>query len=214
MGTTTNGALWALAHAERAALAEDLAALEPGQWRHQTLCGRWDVEQVVAHLIAAASLNQWQWLRSMLGARFNPGVHNQRRLQDHVGATPEETLDRFRTIVYSTTAPSSHTAAYLGEVLVHSQDIRLPLGLGRVPSVEALTPVAEFFARHDFAVDSKSNAAGFELRADDGPFAAGDGDLVTGTTLALVMAIAGRQAYLEDLEGPGVPALAARISGR
>jgi hypothetical protein len=39
--------LWALAHAERAALAEDLSGLSADQWRHGTLCGRWDVEEVV-----------------------------------------------------------------------------------------------------------------------------------------------------------------------
>jgi hypothetical protein len=54
--------LWPLAQAERAALAKDLAGLSAEQWRHDTLCGEWDVEQVVAHLTAAASLNQWQWL--------------------------------------------------------------------------------------------------------------------------------------------------------
>src|SRR5215475_6856424 len=59
--------LWSLVHAERAALALDLAGLGAGQWEHDTLCGEWDVEQVVAHLTAAASLNMWQWLRSMVG---------------------------------------------------------------------------------------------------------------------------------------------------
>jgi len=68
--------LWALAHAERAALAEDLSGLSHEQWRHRSLCGKWDVEEVVAHLIAAASLGQWKWLRSMIGARFRPAVHN------------------------------------------------------------------------------------------------------------------------------------------
>ena len=52
--------LWALVHAERAALADDLAGLDAEQWRHDTLCGEWDVEQVVAHLTAAASLSQRQ----------------------------------------------------------------------------------------------------------------------------------------------------------
>jgi len=97
--------LWALVHAERAALAKDLADLGADQWRHDTLCGEWDVEQVVAHLTAAASLNQWQWLGSMLAARFRPDVHNQRRLAEHCGATPAETLDRFRAVITSTTAP-------------------------------------------------------------------------------------------------------------
>src|ERR1044071_4050347 len=83
--------LWALAHAERAALARDLAGLTAEQWRHGTLCGEWDVEHVVAHLTAAASLNQWQWLRSMLAARFRPDVHNQRRLEEHRGSTPAAT---------------------------------------------------------------------------------------------------------------------------
>lgn len=204
--------LWPLVHAERAALAEELAGLGAERWRHDTLCGEWDVEQVVAHLTAAASLTQWRWLRSMLAARFRPEVHNQRRLAEHRGSTSAETLDRFRAVVTSTTAPSGHTPAYLGEVVVHAQDIRQPLGLARTPGVEALTPVADFFARRDFAVASRTRAAGLRLRADDGPFAAGDGPLVTGSTLALVMSMAGRVPYLAGLDGPGVPTLRSRLT--
>ena len=203
--------LWALAHAERAALAEDLSGLSPAQWRHSTLCGRWDVEEVVAHLTAAASLNQWKWLRSMLGARFRPDVHNQRRLVEHRGSTPAETLDRFRAVINSTTAPSAHTPAYLGEVVVHAQDIRHPLGLMRTPSVDALTPVATFFARRDFTVASHTHIADLQLQADDGPFVAGNGAMVTGSTLALVMSMAGRAAYLDELDGPGVQLLRSRL---
>jgi uncharacterized protein (TIGR03083 family) len=203
--------LWELAHAERAALAEDLAGLGAKEWRQDTLCGDWDVEQVVAHLTAAASLNQWRWLRSMLGARFRPAVHNERRLAEHRGSTPAETLDLFRAVISSTTAPSSHTPAYLGEVVVHAQDIRQPLGLARTPGVDALTPVAGFFARRDFTVASRTRVAGLRLQADDGPFAAGTGPLVTGSTLALVMSMAGRVPYLAGLDGPGVPALRSRL---
>jgi uncharacterized protein (TIGR03083 family) len=203
--------LWVLAHAERAGLAKDLAGLGAEQWRHDTLCGKWDVEQVVAHLTAAASLSQWRWLRSMLGARFRPDVHNQRRLAEHRGSTPAETLDRFRAVITSTTAPSSHTPAYLGEVVVHAQDIRQPLGLVRTPSVDALTPVADFFARRDFTVASRTHVADLQLRANDGPFATGTGPLVTGSTLALVMSMAGRVPYLAELDGPGVPTLRSRI---
>jgi uncharacterized protein (TIGR03083 family) len=205
--------LWALAHAERATLADDLSGLGAQQWRHGTLCGEWNVEEVVAHLTAAASLTQGKWLRSMVGARFRPAVHNQRRLAEHRGSKPAETLDRFRAIVDSTTAPSAHIPAYLGEVVVHAQDIRHPLGLTRTPSVDALTPVAEFFARRNFAVPSSSRVADLRLRADDGPFTAGSGPLVSGSTLALVMSMAGRGPYLDRLSGPGVQLLRARIDG-
>jgi uncharacterized protein (TIGR03083 family) len=203
--------LWALAHAERAALAEDLSGLSAEQWRHGTLCGRWDVEEVAAHLTAAASLNRWKWLRSMLGARLRPDVHNQRRLVEHRGSTPAETLDRFRAVITSTTAPSAHIPAYLGEVVVHAQDIRHSLGLTRTPSVDALTPVAAFFARRNFTVASGTRVAGLHLRADDGPFIAGSGSLVTGSTLALVMSMAGRVPYLDQLAGPGVQLLRSRV---
>ena len=211
MARTRYDHLWPLVRAERAALAEDLAGLGAEQWRHDTLCGKWDVEQVVAHLTAAASLNQWQWLRSMLGARFRPDVHNQRQLAEHCGSTPAATLDRFRAVVASTTAPSWHTAAYLGEVVVHAQDIRQPLGLVRTPSVDALTPVADFFARRDFTVASRTHVADLRLRADDGPFATGTGPLVTGSTLALVMSMAGRVSYVAQLDGPGLPTLRSRL---
>ena len=205
--------LWALVHAERAALAEDLAGLSPEQWREPSLCAGWTVEDVVAHLVAAASLTRWQWLRSMAGARLRPDLHNQRRLEEFRGADPAGTLARLRAVIGNTTAPSGHTPAYLGEVLVHAQDIRRPLGLLRTPSVDALTEVARFFSARNFAVDSRTAAAGLRLQADDGPFSAGTGPLVSGPTLALVMAMAGRCAYLEDLDGPGLPVLSGRIPG-
>jgi uncharacterized protein (TIGR03083 family) len=208
-----NDRLWALAHAERAALAEDLSGLSADQWRHGSLCRHWNVEQVVAHLTAAASLNQWQWLRSMLGARFRPDVHNQRRLTERCGQSPAETLDLFRAVVKNTTAPSGHVSAYLGEVVVHAQDIRQPLGIQRAPSVEAVTPVAEFFARRDFTVASRTHVAGLQVRSDDGLFVAGSGPLVTGSTLALVMSMAGRDVYLDELDGPGVEILRLRLQG-
>ncbi len=211
MAQSSDGRLWALAHAERAALVEDLASLAPEHWHRQTLCGQWNVEQAVAHLTAAASLNQWQWLRSMFGARFRPEVHNQRRLEENRGSTPAETLDRFRAVVDSSIAPSAHVPAYLGEVVVHAQDIRRPLGIPTSPSIDALTPVAEFYARRNFTVASRTHVAGLQLRADDGPFTAGTGPLVTGSTLALVMTMAGRIPYLDDLQGPGVPTLRSRL---
>lgn len=204
--------LWALAHAERAALAEDLSGLSATQWRHATLCGEWDVEQVVAHLTAAASVGQLQWLRSMLGARFRADVHNQRRLAEHRGSTPAETLERFRRIVPSTTSTFGPAAAWLGEVVVHAEDVRRPLGRHHDHPVDAVTAVAEFVASRDFTVPSRTLSAGLRLEAVDGPFATGSGPLVRGSTLALTMAMAGRGAFCADLDGDGVPELRDRVA--
>jgi uncharacterized protein (TIGR03083 family) len=204
--------LWSAAHAERAALADDLAGLDDAQWAQPTLCGQWDVEEVVAHLTAAASIGPLRWFASVLGTRFDFDLHNARRLAEHRGATPVETLERFRRVITSTTAPLGPTAAWLGEVIVHAQDIRRPLGLVHSPPVDAVTPVASFFARRDFTVAGRSAIEGLRLEATDGSFATGAGPLVSGTTLALTMAMAGRRVYCDDLVGPGVPELRARCS--
>lgn len=212
MVTYSEAELWGFVRTERASLAQDLRFLGESQWTNDTLCEQWNVQKVVAHLSAAASLNQWQWMKSMAGAGFRPAVHNQRRLKKHLGSEPKETLQHFEAVINSQVAPSKDTAAYLGEVLVHAQDIRRPLGIEREPSVAALTPVACFFATRNFAVSSRSVAAGLELSATDGEFHSGSGPLVSGPTLALVMVMAGRQVFLDALTGPGVEILRNRLA--
>jgi len=196
---------------EMAALADDLSALEPGQWRSPTLCADWDVEEVVAHLGGAASTTRWAWIRSMVAARFNPDVHNRRRLEAFRGATPQETLERFRR-VGPIASPIKPSPAGLGEVIVHAEDIRRPLGLRHDPDAAGLLAVARFFATKDFAVKSKTLVQGLALQATDADFRAGAGPEVSGPLLSLVLVMAGRAAFLPDLSGDGVPELSRRLS--
>lgn len=203
---------WEQVHAARRALADDLAGLTDDQWHHATLCPKWNVEDVVAHLAAAASVGFGAWLRSMLFAGLRPSVHNQRRLAEHRGATPEETLARFRAVIDSTVAPTSDIPAYLGEVLVHGEDIRGPLGFDAYDDVAAWTSVAEFYVARDFAVNSRTKARGLHLKATDGPFEAGTGPDVYGPTMAIVMTLAGRPDYLGELRGKGVAELDKRLA--
>lgn len=206
--------LWGALHAERAALVDDLTRLNASDWDRPTLCPEWNVEDVTAHLLAGTRTGRVAWLRSIIGARFNPDEHNRRLVARHLGANPAETLAGLRREVSSRTAASGHTAAWLGEVIVHAQDIRRPLGIATTPDVGAVVQVARFFASRDFAVPSRKTVTGLRLEADDAPFATGpvDGALIRGPVLALTMVMAGRAAYLADLQGPGVPTLAARLS--
>lgn len=202
----------AIQERELAALADDVSALDPQVWRASTLCADWDVEEVLAHLGAAATTTRWGWLRSMLGARFDADVHNRRRLEQFRGATPQETLERFRRIG-SITLPVASSPAGLGEVIVHAEDIRKPLGLHHVPDPAGLLAVARFFATKDFAVNSKTLVKGLALRATDADFREGSGPEVRGPLLSLVMVMAGRGAFLPELDGDGVAELSSRLSG-
>jgi uncharacterized protein (TIGR03083 family) len=202
--------MWPLVHAERAALAADLADLTDAQWSTPSLCAGLTVREVVAHLTAAGSLNGLRWLAGVIRCRFDFDRQVSMRLAEQLGASPAETLARFERVVDSTTAPPLPVLALLGEVVVHGEDVRRPLGIARDHPVDVLTRVARYYAGSDQVVLARSRVRGLRLEATDGPFACGDGPLVTGSTPALVMAMTGRRAFCDELTGPGVATLRSR----
>ncbi|MDH6120779.1 maleylpyruvate isomerase family mycothiol-dependent enzyme [Kitasatospora sp. GAS204B] len=202
--------LWAQIHAERAALAADLVGLDEEQWATRSLCDRFTVREVLAHLTAGASLTPVRWMAGVIRCRFDFDRQVALRLAEHLGAAPAETLAGFRQVITSTTKPPLPKVAMLGETVVHAEDIRRPLGIERDYSVDALSALAAYYQGSDLPVLSKKRAAGLRLTATDGPFVAGDGMPVSGTTLALVMAMAGRAPYCDQLDGAGVATLRER----
>jgi uncharacterized protein (TIGR03083 family) len=202
--------IWPLVHAERAALAADLARLEDAQWRTPSLCAGLSVREVVAHLTAGGSLNGIRWLAGVIRCRFDFDRQVAMRLAEQLGSSPAETLARFERIVAGTTSPPLPVLALLGEVVVHGEDIRRPLGIARDRPPDLLTRVARYYAGSDQVVLARGRVRGLRLEATDGPFATGSGPLVTGRTLALVMAMTGRQVHCDELTGPGVATLRAR----
>lgn len=132
------------------------------------------------------------------------------RLAEQLGATPAETLERFRGVVTSTTMPPLPVVAMLGETIVHGEDIRRPLGLRRAHPIPTVTRLAAYYAGSDQVVSAKGRIAGLRLVATDGPFATGAGPLVSGPTVALIMAMTGRAAFCDDLDGDGVATLRGR----
>ncbi|WP_344100671.1 maleylpyruvate isomerase family mycothiol-dependent enzyme [Myceligenerans crystallogenes] len=206
-----------LVAAERRALAADLRGLTGEQWDRPSLCGGWTVADVVAHLGSAMTIGTSGWIRSIVGAGFRPGVHNQRQIERFRRATPGETLDRFARLGAAggepVRMPTKDPVPWLGELIVHGEDIRRPLGIERSYPGEALGAVARFYASHDYAVNSRSQVKGLHLVSADVPFEANAGSdaLVEGPILALIMTMAGRPSHLGDLTGGGVPELRRRL---
>jgi uncharacterized protein (TIGR03083 family) len=204
--------VWSLVHAERAALANDLANLTDHQWATPSLCTGFSVRQVLAHLTAGASLNPVRWLSGVIRCRFDFDKQVAMRLAEQLGDSPAETLARFRSVVTSTVKAPVPAAAVLGEAIVHGEDIRRPLGIHRDYTITTLTRLADYYQGSDLVVPAKGRIAGLRLRASDGPFATGSGPLVSGSTLALIMAMTGRVTYCDELEGDGVATLRARCT--
>ena len=206
---------WSLIHQERQRLLHLLETITHEQWAAPTLCGQWNVEKVVAHLSAAANTSLGAWLSSMVGAGFNPDKHNERRLSELRGSTPAHTLATFRTSVERTIAPTKDYPAWLGEVIVHSQDIARALDLELEPDPVAVREVADYYVAKNFAVKSKKMAADLLLEATDNDFSVGEfvDPRVAGPLLEIVMALAGRTAALTRLHGDGVQQLRRRLPG-
>jgi uncharacterized protein (TIGR03083 family) len=199
--------MWSLIHAERAALAADLAELTDQQWATLSLCDRFTVREVLAHLAAGASLNSVRWLAGVIRCRFDFDQQVAMRLAEQMGAIPADTLARFRHVITSTTKPPLPVLAMLGEVIVHGEDIRRPLGIHRDYPITTLTRVTEYYQGSDLVVLAKGRIHGLRLAATDSAFATGSGPLVSGTTLALIMAMTGRTLYCDELDGDGVAIL-------
>jgi hypothetical protein len=81
------------------------------------------------------------------------------------------------------------------------------LDIRRDYPIETVTRVVEYYQGSDLVVLAKGRIGGLRLVASDGPFTAGSGPLVSGTTLALAMAMTGRTRYCDELEGDGVATL-------
>ena len=208
--TTTTTRTWDLIHAERAALAADLADLTDAQWRTPSLCAGLSVREVLAHLTAAASLNGVRWFAGVLRCRFDFDRQVAMRLAEQLGDSPAETLRRFERVVTSTTTPPLPRLAILGEAVVHGEDVRRPLGLRRTYPVEVLELVARYYAGTDQVVVARRRVRGLRLEATDTGFTTGSGPLVSGPTLALVMAMTGRRVFCDELTGEGVAELRTR----
>ncbi|WBQ02163.1 maleylpyruvate isomerase family mycothiol-dependent enzyme [Kribbella sp. CA-293567] len=206
-------ATWTLVHAERAALAADLLDLTEEQWRATSLCTELSVREVLAHLTAGATLSFPRWFAGVLRHRFDFDAQVLMRLREQLGDSSAATLTRFRAAAGRSTTPLGRRGGpvfALAETVAHAEDIRRPLGIKRDYPAQVLTTVAEYYAGTDLTVPAQSRITGLRLVATDTEFSAGAGELVTGPTIALVMAMIGRGVCCEELEGEGVPTLRGR----
>jgi uncharacterized protein (TIGR03083 family) len=206
-----NAKTWDLIHAERAAMADTLAALSPSQWAEPSLCGTWTVQIAAGHIVAGAEQTRTNFMRRMAatGFRFNTMIDRDAR---RFGAlAPTEIVDRLRATTTTTNGPPAPVITMLGEVVVHGEDIRRPLGQSGATNPEAIAACLEMYSKAGFPVGGKRRIAGLRLVADDVDWSHGDGPEVAGGGLSLLLAMTGRPAGLQGLSGEGVASLRDRL---
>jgi len=204
--------MWSTVAAERGALAADLADLSDQQWETPSLCDGWTVREVLAHQTGTASMNPPKFLARFAGAGFNFPKFADREIQRHLGDSPQATLAEFRDKQHSTSAPPGPKLSWLGEVIVHSEDIRRPLGISHDYPAAAVRQVLDYYKNSNTLIGTKSRIAELRLAATDDDWSHGEGPAVEGRLIDLLLAATGRGVACESLTGDGVSTLRLRCS--
>ena len=202
--------IWPTIHAERRALADDLADLTAEQWTTPSLCGEWNVHQVLAHQLSAAKMTPPRFFRKFAAAGFNFNKFAAKQVEIESAGGPAATLAAFRSAEPRETAPPGPKDTWLGEAFVHGEDIRRPLGIKRQYPLPEVARVIAFYARSNTIIGGKTRVAGLTLKPTDTDFSVGSGPLVEGPAIALLLAASGRKVALDELSGPGVETLRGR----
>jgi uncharacterized protein (TIGR03083 family) len=200
--------VWSLVHAERAALIDDLEHIDDHRWDVPSLCGEWTVHDVAAHLVDTARTTRLGFVVGLARARFDFDRQNARGVERERGASPQETLERLRRVSSRTSNPPAPLDSRLVEEVVHGEDIRRPLGLTRSYPQDAVVRSLRLQARTPASFGGAKELVGrVRLTAADADVSIGDGPVVTGTALSLLLAVSGRRVALDELDGPGVARL-------
>jgi uncharacterized protein (TIGR03083 family) len=209
------GSTWAILDRERAVWAELADSLTPEQWDHPSLCTAWRVRDVAGHVAQGGTTSSGQLLLMVLKYGFRINTMLEREAIKTGAKSPDELRALLRSGVGSRVSPpGAGPRQVLLDVVVHGQDVRRPLGLQRTFPAELLTEVLDETVRQkNSLMPGKKRSAGLRLRATDVEWEHGDGPEVSGPGEALLMAVSGRAAALDDLSGPGLDTLRSRMGG-
>lgn len=205
----TAPSLMTMAHTERSDLADFLATLAPQDWQAPSLCSRWTVKDVVAHVVSYEELGPLGLVR-----RFAKGWvvrANQVGVDEYSALSAPQLLAFLRDHLQ----PRGLTAGFGGMIAlvdgtIHHQDIRRALGRPRSIAHDRLRRVLQLVPGNP-RLGAGRRIRGLRLRATDVDWVHGDGPEVSGPGEALLMTMSGRRAALADLTGPGRATLAARL---
>jgi uncharacterized protein (TIGR03083 family) len=196
---------------ERGDFAELLAGLSPGQWDQPSLCERWRVRDVVAHVLSYDELSPLGLVWRFAKGGFIPNRVNAIGVAEYATRSPKQLTELMRACI----PPRGLTSGFGGMIalvdgMIHQQDIRRPLGIPRTIPQQRLRVVLDY-ALTAPAVRGARRARSVRLVATDLDWTHGSGPEVKGPGEALLMAMAARPDALNQLSGPGKTVLAQRI---
>ncbi|MHC9294740.1 maleylpyruvate isomerase family mycothiol-dependent enzyme [Mycobacterium sp. LTG2003] len=202
--------IWRAVDTERRNLQHLLEQLTAPQWRHASLCEQWQIRDVVAHVVLSTKAGVGRILVNVLRARGSINRMVCETAIRHASRTDDrELLSELRDSIGSSfTAIGTTPADRLMDLLVHGQDIAVPLDLRHEMPTAAAHLALERVWNPRFPFHAAKRLAPYRLCAVDAEWAAGTGPLIEGPVSALLMLATGRDsAAMPHLTGEGVELL-------
>jgi uncharacterized protein (TIGR03083 family) len=204
---------WQVVVEQRLALAELLAGLPEADWEQPSLCAGWRVRDVAAHVtLIPVPPSPGSLLVDFAKARGNYAQFNTLASRRRAARTPTEIVQDLRTSAESRSVPRPvNPANVMWDILVHAQDIAIPLGIDfpTPPDAGAAAATRIWDLRWPFSFGAKRRLGPFTLTATDADWTIGTGPEIAGTISAILLLLTGRtEAATPLLTGDGVRSLA------
>lgn len=164
--------IWRNVAAQRTQLADLLDTLTPEQWATDSLCAGWTVREVAVHL-TQSQLSRKDIAMALLksGFRFNATVQ---RLALSDAAVPATITARLRAMADSRQRPPmTKEIDPLLDLLIHSQDICVPLDITYPMPTDAAAAVAHRLWDMKFPLNPRRDLPGYRFAATDAEFEVG-----------------------------------------
>ncbi|MEV0350324.1 maleylpyruvate isomerase family mycothiol-dependent enzyme [Nonomuraea sp. NPDC050680] len=202
--------MWQAVAVERTTLVQMLESLPEQDWDHNSLCAGWRVRDVAAHLVLSTNANLAWILANVIRARgnVNRAIRDTAiRHADHT--TTSELISTLREGIHQRVTPTGSTVAdRLMDLVVHAQDIAMPLGIHRhVPAAAARSALDRIWTGGGFKAHKSFK---YHLVATDARWEAGEGPLIEGPAVSVLLLLSGRNAGREPLFGEGATQLIAQ----
>jgi uncharacterized protein (TIGR03083 family) len=187
-----SNAVWRHIDNERSWLADLLESIPQAAWDKPSLCEGWSVRDVGAHLtFSHARLRDVMWPAVRTGLRYNAMI---RYAAVRSPLTHEQIVATLRGFIGSRRrAPFVTELEPLLDVLVHSQDICVPLGIEHPMPVDAAVAAADRVLSLRGPMRLWEPPRGVRLVATDADWAFGDGTVTEAPIQSHLLTLTGRQ---------------------
>jgi uncharacterized protein (TIGR03083 family) len=204
---------WQVVVEQRLALAGLLAGLSEADWEQPSLCAGWRVRDVAAHVtLIPIPPSSGSLVVDFAKARGNYARFNTVASRRRAARTPTEIVQDLRTSAGSRSVPRLvNPANVMWDILVHAQDIAIPLGVDfpTPPEAGAAAAARIWDLRWPFSFGARRRLGAFTLTATDANWTVGTGPEIAGPISAVLLLLTGRTAAATPLlTGDGVRSLA------